>query len=62
MIMELKHKDLIKALLKAEIADTEFSVNHCKENELEELRGQVKKLSELNEAYCSILLIDTISE
>jgi hypothetical protein len=56
--MKDKEKDLIIKLLKAEIAEAEHAVQHCEANGYAELRGQVERLKEVNEAYYAIILSD----
>ena len=53
--MKDKEKDLIIRILKHEIADAEFAVEHCKANGYGELQGQVDRL---NDAYCAMILHD----
>ena len=56
--MKDKEKDLIIRILKHEIADAEFAVEHCKANGYGELQGQVDRLKDVNEAYYAMILCD----
>jgi len=53
--MKDKEKDIILEILKREIANAKFAVEHCKVNGYGELQGQVKRLRDVNKAYCALI-------